>query len=1774
MELNLRGQAARRVLSLLAAVAVVMVWAIVVPHGSARADDEQGSGNGITITPIVPDGVKPIENAPGYTGPAGLISINDKFGYGWCIDYGISSPGFNPDAYTTPQKLTEAAPLLDKGFRKNPDKYKPVPIDGVRRDTAIYLVKEAIKAYKAGNNERAELANLGLQSLLTSRTQDLDSAVNFWYHTNPAKLDQFEKLTGYAWKSPQSFAYLEHTGNSAEPIPAAGPDEFITVIPPDDYSYERAGRTQDAIQAGTQRIIPVDQPGLDIPEDKPSETPTTTSETPTTTSEAPTTTFAAPTTTEPAPATTSEVPAQQPKPEPKHPKIATQAKLDGKDQVVAGATVNDTVKYKDLVPGKKYTLSASLVDKSDESKVLGKGTKEFTPSEANGEVVVPITVDQSVTEPVKAAVAFEELTSTEVNAEGEDSPKGDDTPETTSDDNQVADHKDINDEGQTVTSKIEPKHPKIATQAKLDGKDQVVAGATVNDTVKYKDLVPGKKYTLSASLVDKSDESKVLGKGTKEFTPDESDGEVVVPITVDQSVSEPVKAAVAFEELTSTEVTAEGEDSPKGDDTPETTSDDNQVADHKDINDEDQTVTSKEQPTTSAAPTTTSEAPTTTSEAPTTTSEAPTTTSEAPTTTSEVPDKHPEIKTEAKLDGKKAVVAGATVNDTVTYKDLVPGKKYTLSASLVDKSDESKVLGKGTKEFTPSEANGEVVVPITVDDSVTDVVKAAVAFEELTSAEVNAKGEDSPKGDDTPDDVSDDNQVADHKDINDENQTVTSEDQPTESAAPTTTSEAPTTTSEAPTTTSEAPATTTSEVPSESSEAPISTKKLAPTESAKPELPVSEVTPKIQTEAKFADKKEIVAGTVVNDTVTYTNLIPGKQYTLTAELMDKKDGTTVVGHGSVTFTPESTGGSVVVPITVDDSVTEVVPAAVAFETLTSTQVDAEGKDDVKGDKTPETKDDNQVAKHRDITDQKQTVTSDSAAERHPKIATEAKFENKKEIVAGTKINDTVMFEDLVPNTRYTLTAQLMDKKDGTTVLGHGSTSFIPTTSNGSVVVPITVDESVTEPVASAVAFESLTSTDVDAQGKQNPQGGDTPDDVSDDNQIAEHKDISDENQTVTSDDRPSTSEAPAPSTSETPAPSEVPSEAPVPAVTPTQPKHPKVETEARFANKKEIVAGQVINDTVRYSGLVPGKQYTLTAELMDKADGATVLGHGVKTFTPAAADGEVLVPITVDESVTQPVASAVAFETLTSTEVNAEGVDHPQGGDTPGDVSDDNQIGEHKDINDDNQTVVSDVPTPGENTPQIRTVASLDNSKEIVAGAKVNDTVTFEGLVPGKQYTLTAELMDKADGKTVVGHGSMTFTPETAAGEVVVPITVDDSVTEVVPSAVAFETLTSTQVDASGADHPQGGDTPQTDDDNQIAVHHDITDAQQTVTSDRAGELHPKVETEARFANIKELVAGTQVNDTVRYSGLVPGKQYTLTAELMDKADGATVLGHGVKVFTPDPASGEVIVPITVDESVTEPVASAVAFETLTSTEVNAEGEDSPKGGDTPGDVSDDNQIGEHKDINDDNQTVTSGESKPSSEQQVTPAAGKPGVPAGQGRGGQPSISTHAEIKDNGPLVEGAVVVDQVRFTGLQPGKKYTLEANLVCKADGQPTQARSTVEFVPNQADGKVNVPVSVTDAGCSEQVVFETLKDASGAVVATHHDITDADQTVSDHDQPGPNGPGDDQVTPDEGVTVLDQGGVPDSGAPLPADAGRQEIRSIPSGAAHLDAGMPLFI
>ncbi|WP_210605328.1 Cys-Gln thioester bond-forming surface protein [Brevibacterium oceani] len=139
--------------------------------------------------------------------------------------------------------------------------------------------------------------------------------------------------------------------------------------------------------------------------------------------------------------------------------------------------------------------------------------------------------------------------------------------------------------------------------------------------------------------------------------------------------------------------------------------------------------------------------------------------------------KEPSVRTSADFAKEYSeVIGGAEVIDTVDYSDLVKGKTYTLSAELINKAD-NKVIGSGSKTFTAEAADGRVDVEITVDDSVTSSVDSAVAFETLTSSEVNAAGEDSTKGADTPDDPSDDNLIGEHKDINDEAQTVTTDDE-------------------------------------------------------------------------------------------------------------------------------------------------------------------------------------------------------------------------------------------------------------------------------------------------------------------------------------------------------------------------------------------------------------------------------------------------------------------------------------------------------------------------------------------------------------------------------------------------------------------------------------------------------------------------------------------------------------------------------------------------------------------------------------------------------------------------------------------------------------------------------------------------------------------------------------------------------------------------------------------------------------------------------------
>ncbi|WP_414017572.1 VaFE repeat-containing surface-anchored protein [Corynebacterium accolens] len=789
-----------------------------------------------------------------------------------------------------------------------------------------------------------------------------------------------------------------------------------------------------------------------------------------------------------------------------------------------------------------------------------------------------------------------------------------------------------------------------------------------------------------------------------------------------------------------------------------------------------------------------------------------------PTTSEQQKDLEPKIETEASIKDGNRVEKGATVIDTVTYEDLVPGKHYTLKAKLISKADGKTVLGESSTELVPDESAGKKDVEIVVNDKADPAVGSAVAFEKLVSTEVDKDGKDTSNS-------TDENTIATHENINDEKQTVN-----------------------------------------------------------------TEWKPEIHTNADFDNATQVKAGVTVKDTVEYTDLVPGKEYTLKAELRNKavndKGEHEVVGKGEATFTPDKSAGEQVVDIKVKDDVEGVIKAAVAFEDLYSKQVDENGKE------TPSS-DEEKIAEHRDIEDEAQTVTS----KMKPSIGTKAEKAEGDEIKSGTVITDKVEYQDLVPGKEYTLNAELRSKvKDENgdyAVIGHGEKTFVPSASKGSEEVEITVDEGVIETVDEAVAFEYLTSTAVNKDGEDSNTGKK--------NDIADHTDINDKDQTVKSEkpsetttpqttttteeipgkpgdggegetSAPSSEDSSTPKTSETceseepgDSESEKPSESEEPSssessepsesesvettsseasetsesdkpsdcesTTPSKPdepgeptdgndeKTPKVSTNADFeGDLREVVAGAKVVDQVSYEGLVPNKEYTLDAQLISKEDRKTVLGEtkGHK-FTPKSANGTEAVTIVVNEDVTEPVEAAVAFETLTSTEVDKHGENKPTDEDNP------NHVGEHKDINDDDQTVTSE---GSEKTPKITTNADFEEgSHAVIAGVKIVDEITYEGLVPGKEYTLNAELINKQDGMTVLGAGDKTFVPEKSAGSVEVEITVNDDVTEPVEAAVAFEELTSIQVDKNGEE------TPDAEQPNEIAEHKDITDEDQTVTS-------------------------------------------------------------------------------------------------------------------------------------------------------------------------------------------------------------------------------------------------------------------------------------------------------------------------------------------------------
>ena len=221
------------------------------------------------------------------------------------------------------------------------------------------------------------------------------------------------------------------------------------------------------------------------------------------------------------------------------PDIRTKATTEvGKTVVYSTqATIKDTVSYRNLVPGKTYTMSGKLIVKStgkeakDEKGNAIVSSTEFTPETSDGTVEVTFTFNSTLLQGEKLVV-FESLTYNKV---------------------EYAVHADINDEGQTVYV------PKVGTTATIKGKKSIflasteIRNITITDKIAYKGLEPGRTYRAEATLY-KKDGTQLTQDGKPvtavlEFTPETSDGTAEVKITFSSKGLSEGDKIVVFEKV-------------------------------------------------------------------------------------------------------------------------------------------------------------------------------------------------------------------------------------------------------------------------------------------------------------------------------------------------------------------------------------------------------------------------------------------------------------------------------------------------------------------------------------------------------------------------------------------------------------------------------------------------------------------------------------------------------------------------------------------------------------------------------------------------------------------------------------------------------------------------------------------------------------------------------------------------------------------------------------------------------------------------------------------------------------------------------------------------------------------------------------------------------------------------------------------------------------------------------------------------------------------------
>ena len=464
-----------------------------------------------------------------------------------------------------------------------------------------------------------------------------------------------------------------------------------------------------------------------------------------------------------------------------------------------------------------------------------------------------------------------------------------------------------------------------------------------------------------------------------------------------------------------------------------------------------------------------------------------------------------------------------------------------------------------------------------------------------------------------------------------------------------------------------------------------------------------------------------------------------------------------------------------------------------------------------------------------------------------------------------------------------------------------------------------------------------------------------------------------------------------------------------------------------------------IVDEVTFNNLRVGNTYEVSGYLMNKDTGVELLDKdgnkitATKTFTAEAPNQTVEMEFTLDSSLLEGVTVTV-FE-----DVYYNGV----------------RVGSHCDITSADQSIFY---------PKIRTSAADGdtNSHVGVVGGKstIVDTVTYTNLIVGKTYTVSGYLMNQDTNTAILDKdgnkitSSRTFTAATANGSIDITFEFDSSDMEG-STAVVFEDLYHNDI--------------------RVTTHSDITDSNQSI-------LYPKIRTKAHDKNTGDhngtVGPETTIIDTVIYSNLVAGREYTLKGYLVDRAaqmpvfDSTGNLITASKNFIADGPDGTIDMEFTLDSTgLGDHI--LVVFEDIFDTETGV-------------------KLTTHSDIGSEEQSIYFIDIK---------------------------TQAHDKYTGNnvGTVTENAVIVDTVTYHGLIVGNTYTVSGYLMVKSTGKPlldkkgNKITAKTTFDAEQADGTVDMVFEFDSSLLAGETIicFEKVYH-NGIEVACHEDLNNEDQST----------------------------------------------------------------